>query len=56
MLFGLVNIPATFQAIMNNIFPEMLDQEMSTCMDNIIMWSDTRSGHDDVTSEVVKYL
>ena len=56
MPFGLVNAPATFQGMINNIFRDMLDQGMSAFIDNLIMWSDTRLGLDDITREVLRSL
>ena len=56
MPFGLVNAPATFQGMINNIFRDMLDQGMSAFMDDLIMWSDTRSELDNVTREVLGCL
>ena len=38
------------------IFRDMLDQGMSAFMDDLIMWSDTRLGHDDITREVLRCL
>ena len=54
MPFGLVNAPATFQGMINNIFRDMLDQGMSAFMDDLIMWSDTRLELDDITREVLR--
>ena len=56
MPFGLVNARATFQALINNIFPDMLDLEMSAFMDDLIMWSNTRSGLNEITHEVLRCL
>ena len=56
MPFGLVNAPGTFQGMINNIFRDMLDQGMSAFMDDLIMWSDTRLGLDDITREVLRRL
>ena len=54
MPFGLVNALATFQGMINNIFRDMLDQGMSAFMDDLIMWSDTRLGLDEITHEVLR--
>ena len=56
MPFGLVNAPATFQGMINNIIRDMLDEGMSAFMDDRIMWSDTRLGLDDITREVLRRL
>ena len=56
MPFGLANAPVTFQVMINNIFRDMLDQGMSAFMADLIMWSDTRLGLDDITHEVLRRL
>ena len=56
MPFSLVNAPATFQGMINNIFRDILDQGMSAFMDDLIIWSDTRLGLDNITSEVLRCL
>ena len=53
MSFSLVNAPATFQGMINNIFRDILNQGMSAFMDDLIMWSDTRLGLDEITREVL---
>ena len=37
MPFSLVNTPATFHGMINNIFWDMLDQGMSAVMDDLVM-------------------
>ena len=56
MPFGLVNAPVTFQGMINNIFRDMPDQGMSAFMDDLIMWSDTRLGLEEITHEVLRRL
>ena len=56
MPFGLVNTPVTFQGMINNIFQDMLDLGMSAFMDDLIIWSDTLLGLDDITREVLQHL
>ena len=54
--FGLVNAPATFQGIINNVFRDMLDQGMSAFMDDFIMWDGTRLGLDEITRDMLRRL
>ena len=42
--------------MVNNIFQDMQDQGMSALMDDLIRWSDTRLGLDDITHEVLRHL
>ena len=47
MYFGLTNSPATFQAIMNNLFRDLINQEdTATFIDDISVATDTEEGHD----------
>ena len=40
MYFGLTNSPATFQAMMNNLFRDMINKEdVATFIDNILVVS-----------------
>ena len=46
MFFGLCNSPATFQAMMNEIFKDMLDEEWIVIyMDNILIFSKDQKEH-----------
>ena len=56
MPFGLVNVPATFQGMINNIFQDMINQEMSAFMDDINILSDTQLLLDDITHELLRSL
>ena len=56
MLFGLVNGPATFQSIINQIFQDMLEKEMITFKDDIIIHAETLEKHDQITLEMLKRL
>ena len=42
--------------MINNIFRDMLDQGMSAFMDDLIMWSETRLGLNEITCEVLRRL
>ena len=45
MPFGLINAPATFQHLMNNIFSDLLDICVLIYLDNIQIYSDTLEEH-----------
>ena len=56
MPFGLVNAPATFQAMINHVFRDMLDQGTVAFMDDIIIHAPDRPTLDDLTHEVLRRL
>ena len=57
MYFGLTNSPTTFQTMMNDLFWDMVNQgSMATFIDDIIVTTDTKEGHDEIVEEVLKRL
>ena len=56
MPFGLVNAPATFQAMINHIFRDMLDQGTLAFMDDIIFHAVEKARHDEIGLEVLRRL
>ena len=56
MPFGLINAPATFQAMMNHIFRDMLDLGVVIFMDDIMIYAVTRQEHDQIVLEVLRRL
>ena len=56
MPFGLVNAPATFQAMMNTIFRDMLDEGTLAFMDDIMVHAAERQQHDEILLEVLRRL
>jgi Reverse transcriptase (RNA-dependent DNA polymerase) len=45
MPFGLTNAPSTFQAVMNNVFREYLDDFIMVYIDDILIFSRTEEDH-----------
>ena len=56
MPFGLSNIRATFQGMINHIFMDTLDQGMSAFMDDIVIRTHTLEGLHDATRKVLQRL
>lgn len=57
MLFGLTNSPATFQALMNSIFADLIVAgKVAVYLDDILIFSSTLEEHRQVTHEVLRRL
>ena len=57
MVFGMTNLPATFQAMMNEILKDMINEEkVMAFMDNVLVGIETEEGHDEIMEEVLKRL
>ena len=56
MPFGLVNVPATFQAIMNNILREFLDHGVVVYLDDILIYSKSEEEHIELVKKVLDRL
>lgn len=57
MFFGLTNSPATFQAMMNDLFQELIDQGVVIVyMDNILIFTETLEEHREVVRKVLEIL
>ena len=57
MYFGLTNSPTTFQAMMNDLFRDLINQgDTATFIDNILVATDTKEGHNELVKEVLRRL
>jgi len=57
MFFGMTNSPATFQAIMNEILRDMINEgKVVAFVDNVLVGTETEEGHDEIVEEVLKRL
>ena len=57
MYFGLANSPATFQAMMNDLFRDLINQgDTATFIDDILVAMDMKEGHDELVEEVLRRL
>ena len=57
MYFGMTNSPATFQALMNPIFADLIAQgEVAVYMDDILIYTAELDRHHEVVCEVLQHL
>ena len=57
MYFGLTNLLATFQAMMNNLFRDMINKEdVATFIDDVLVATKTEKGHDEIVEKVLRQL
>jgi hypothetical protein len=57
MFFGLTNSPATFQALMNAIFADLIAEgKVAVYLDDILIWSTTLEEHRKIVHKVLRRL
>jgi len=57
MYFGLTNSPTTFQAMMNDLFKDMINKgDVATFIDDILVATETKKGHDEIVEEILRRL
>ena len=57
MFFGLTNLPATFQAMMNELLRDLINTgKVATFINDIIIGMETEEGHDEIVAEVIRRL
>jgi len=57
MFFGMTNSPATFQAMMNEILRDMINEgKVAAFVDDVLVGTEAEEGHDEVVEEVLRRL
>ena len=57
MFFGMTNSPAMFQAIMNKILRDMINEgKVAAFVDNVLVETEMEEGHDEIVEEVLRRL
>ena len=56
MLFGLCNPPATFQAMINEVLRELLDEGVIVYIDDILIYTETEEQHVQLVQQVLQKL
>jgi len=57
IFFGMTNLLATFQAIINEILQNLINKgKVVAFVDNILVETETKEKHDEIVEEVLKRL
>jgi len=57
MFFRIMNLPATFQAIMNEILRDLINEgKVAAFVDNVLVETETEKGHDEIIEEILRRL
>ena len=57
MFFGLTNLLATFQAMMNKLLKDLINMgKVTAFIDNVIIRMDIEKEHDEIVAEMIKRL
>ena len=57
MFFSLINSPATFQAMMNELLWDLINMEkVAAFIDDVIIGTEGEEEHDELVTEVIKRL
>jgi len=57
MFFGMTNSPATFQAMMNEILRDLINEgKFAVFMDDVLVGTETEEGHDEIVEEILRRL
>jgi len=57
MFFGLTNLLATFQTMMNNIFHDLINKgDVATFIDNMLVGTETKKGYNELVEKILRRL
>jgi len=57
IFFGMTNSPATFQAMMNEILRDLINEgKVAAFVDNVLIRMKTEEGHDEIVEEILRRL
>jgi len=57
MFFRITNLPAAFQAIMNEILRDLINKrKVAVFVDDILVGTETEEGHDKIIEEILRRL
>jgi len=57
IFFGMTNSPATFQAMVNEILRDLINEgKVAAFVDNMLVGTETEEGHNKIVEEILKRL
>jgi len=57
MFFGMTNLPVTFQAIMNEILRDLINEgKVAMFIDDVLVEMEVEEGHDEIVEEILRRL
>ena len=57
IFFGMTNSPATFQAMMNEILRDLINEgKVVAFVDNVLVGTEIEKGHDEIVEEILRRL
>ena len=57
MFFGITNSPAMFQAMMNEILRDLINEgKVAAFVDDVLVGTETEEGHDEIVKEILRRL
>ena len=57
IFFGMTNSPAIFQAIMNEILRDLINEgKVAAFVDDVLVGTETKEGHNEIVEEILKRL
>ena len=57
MFFGMTNSPATFQAMINKILRDLINEgKVAAFVDNILVGTEMENSYDEIVKEILKRL
>jgi len=57
MFFGMINLPAIFQTMMNEILRDIINKgKVAAFVDNVLVETETEKEHNEIVEEVLKRL
>ena len=57
MFFRMTNSPATFQAMMNEILRDLINEgKVAAFVDDVLVETEDEEGHDEIVDEVLRQL